>query len=624
MSADVFGLEELREEKRKSEPVELGDLLVSYLEQLNVEYVFGIPGGAIEPLYNALARSARRGGPRPVVARHETSAAFMADAYARNTGKLGVCCSTTGPGATNMITGVASSYENNTPLLVITPQTAQEKFGRKAMQESGDTGVNVVGMYQFCTRYNTLVSHVQQFEHKLITAIMTALSPPYGPVHLSIPADIFYSQVPHGPSYNISKIMRQPVLQDDYAIAELCKTLSTSKKTVFVLGVGAREAASQIVDVACLLDAPLLATPDGKSFISPYHPLFRGVIGFAGHQSAIDALNDPEVDTVVVAGASLGEFTSNAWDKSAILNSRLVHVEESESNLMRSPMAKLHVRGRISSIFERVIDNLASKPMKDSEIGKEGSQRKQQLEEAKIDGKGCENVMHFELDEPRKIFDDSIPIKPQWLMHQLTRIFPVNTRFLADTGNNLAWAIHYLNPFDRRVGQRRQVSRWNNPQHRYDNGRRTRNNALFQVCAEFCSMGWSPGSSIGTALANPGEPVVCIVGDASFLMFGNEITVALEECLPIIFLVMKDSCLGMVKHGQILNNSESIAHQLTPINYSRLAESLGVPGYQVSTPRDLQELNIDVMCTRKGPTLLEVIIDPNEVPPIATRIKGMN
>ena len=110
--------------------VELGDLLVSYLEQLGVEYVFGIPGGAIEPLYNALARSERRGGPRAIVARHETGAAFMAEGYAIKTGKLGVCCATTGPGATNMITGVASAYENNVPLLVITAQTALANFGK--------------------------------------------------------------------------------------------------------------------------------------------------------------------------------------------------------------------------------------------------------------------------------------------------------------------------------------------------------------------------------------------------------------------------------------------------------------------------------------------------------------
>ncbi len=153
----------------------LGDLLVSYLEQLGVEYVFGIPGGVIEPLYNALARSERRGGVRAVVARHETGAAFAADGYARNSGKLGVVCGTAGPGATNLITGVASAYDNNSPLLVITAQTAITNFRKRAAQESSDTGINTVAMFEYCTHYSTLVSHADQFERKLTSAIMKAL-----------------------------------------------------------------------------------------------------------------------------------------------------------------------------------------------------------------------------------------------------------------------------------------------------------------------------------------------------------------------------------------------------------------------------------------------------------------
>ena len=169
---------------------EFGDLLINYLEQLGVEYIFGIPGGAIEPLYNALARSEARGGPRAIVARHETGAAFMADGYSRNTGKLGVCCATTGPGATNLITGVASAYENNIPLLVITAQTALSTFGRGAFQESSCTGVNTVGIFEHCTRYNTLISHVDQFETKLATAIMTAFQAPMGTVNIRVPLDV--------------------------------------------------------------------------------------------------------------------------------------------------------------------------------------------------------------------------------------------------------------------------------------------------------------------------------------------------------------------------------------------------------------------------------------------------
>lgn len=145
---------------RNTTVYDAADLMVHALELLGVEYVFGVPGGAIEPLYNALARSARRGGPQAVVARHECGAAYMADGYARETGRMGVCIATSGPGATNLITGVACSYENNVPLLVITGQPPIHSFGKGALQESSCTGINTVGMFRHCTRYNSLVSHV--------------------------------------------------------------------------------------------------------------------------------------------------------------------------------------------------------------------------------------------------------------------------------------------------------------------------------------------------------------------------------------------------------------------------------------------------------------------------------
>ena len=138
--------------------LQLADLLVTYLEQLGVEYVFVVPGGPIESLYNALARSERRGGPRAVVARHETGAAFMADGYARNSGKIGVCCGMVGPGTTNLITGVASAYDNHTPLLVITAQTSLANFGKGATHESADTGINTVAMFSHCTHYFSLLN----------------------------------------------------------------------------------------------------------------------------------------------------------------------------------------------------------------------------------------------------------------------------------------------------------------------------------------------------------------------------------------------------------------------------------------------------------------------------------
>lgn len=575
---------------------ELGDLLVSYLEQLGVEYVFGIPGGAIEPLYNALARSERRGGPRAIVARHETGAAFMADGYARNSGKLGVCCATTGPGATNMITGVASAYENNVPMLVITAQTALSTFGRGAFQESSCTGINTVGLFEYCTRYNTLVSHVAQFENKLASAIMTAFQSPAGPVHLSVPLDVMRAKWgAKAPSYNLGNLLDKPSLVDDVAVASFYDDLIQASRPVFLIGDEASEAVGSILSLAVDLDAKLLVTPHGKGLVSPYHPLFRGVIGFAGHKSARDLLSDPDVDLVVAVGTSLGEWASDGWDTVSLLTKRLIHVESAEGNFTRTPMAKLHVRGHLPSIFEKLVKRYESDPkvkikaVIDSAIN----------QASQSDGKP---QYHFVLDDLKGYLSDATPIKPQRLMKELSEIFPPNTHYLADTGASFAWATHYLHPYDRRMA-----------------GKRNARGGVFRAALDFASMGWAIGSSIGTALVQKGSPVVCITGDGSILMNGQEITVAVQEELPVVFVILNDSCYGMVKHGQRMTGAEVIGVDMPKTDFASFARAMGAEGHVIESPEDLLALDVLHICNRKGPTVLDVRIDAEEVPPIGVR-----
>ena len=259
---------------------ECGDLILRYLEQIGVEYVFGIPGGAIEPLYNALARSQRCGGVRAIISRHETGAALMAEGYSRNTGILGVCCSTTGPGATNLITGVASAFENQVPMLVITAQTALSSFGRKALQESSDTAINTVGMFQHCCHYNTLVSHPDQLEHKLSSAIMTAFNAG-GPAHLSIPLDLLSSPAPSPkPRYHLDSLLTRQHVKDEEAIEAFVELLDSSTKPVFVLGSGCQDAVGLVLRVAVTLGAAVVTTPDGKGLINPFSPQLQGCAEF--------------------------------------------------------------------------------------------------------------------------------------------------------------------------------------------------------------------------------------------------------------------------------------------------------------------------------------------------------
>ncbi|MGH8609550.1 MAG: thiamine pyrophosphate-binding protein [Gammaproteobacteria bacterium] len=580
---------------------ELGDLLVSYLERIGVEYVFGIPGGPIEPLFNALARSARRGGARPVVARHESGAAFMADGYARQTGRLGVCCATTGPGTTNLITGIACAYEDQIPMLAITAQTALAYFGRGASQESSCTGTNTVGMFQFCTRYNTLVSHADQFEHKLVTAIMTAFHSPNGPAHLSIPLDVLRSQSSvESPSYDLEALINRFSLIDYEATDQLCELLEGARKVVFVIGNGCAEAIGTILEVAVLIKASIVATPHGKGLVSPYHPLFQGVVGFAGHDSANKALTDPNTDVVVAIGTKLGEWSTGGWDCTTLLNERLVHIESVEGWLTRSPMAKLNMRGRILTIFEHLLAHMR-KVYPCSDVRLTDPWRKDIVEE---DAQRTRDKLNLHMHQELKCFDDSTPIKPQRLMRALSEIFPPTTCYLADMGNSVAWAIHYLHPFDPRMA-----------------GARGTNPGFLRTSLEFATMAWAIGAAIGTALGHGEQPVVCITGDGAVLMGGQEITVAVQERLPIVFVILNDAAYGMVKHGQRLAGGEPIGYELPQIDFAAYAKALGAQGYTIRSAQDLFELDVSALLEGDRPTVLDVLVDREEIPPMRTRIR---
>lgn len=582
--------------------LDAAELIVAYLEKLGIEYVFGVPGGAIEPLYNALARSQRRGGPRPVVARHEAGAAFMADGYTRETGKLGVCCATSGPGATNLITAVACAYDNGIPMLVLTGQPMLSVFGKRALQESSCTGVNTLGMFRHCTHYNSLVSHPEQLEPKLIAALMRAMRTPRGPVHLSIPLDILKSSTAVGaPAYDVSTLFAPASLVDDAAVEALARHVEAARNIVLLIGGGCGEASSAMLRFAAAKGARVVTTPDGKGFVSPDHPLLHGVFGFAGHASADAALSDPAVDLILAAGTSMGEWTSSGWSDS-LLNHRLIHIDEWEEHLTRTPMAKLHVRGRIRTVFERLNARLG--------VGQA------QAMESVVSGMPQQTGAKIELFDADKQHSDAAPLTPQRLMRDLGRMFPPATRYLADAGNGMAWAIHYLQPQER------------SPQEREASGLRQTEAACqrtdggwLRVTMDFAPMGWAIGGAVGTALANRDVPVVCITGDGSMLMNGQEISVAVAERLNVIFVVLNDAALGMVKHGQRLAGAERIAYQLPPTDFAAMARAMGARGITIASPDELSVLDIDAICAHDGPTLLDVRIDGEEVPPMKLRMR---
>ena len=578
--------------------VEAAERIVQYIQQIGSEFVFGVPGGAIEPIYNALARSERSniGQPRAMNACHETGAAFMADGYFRATGKLGVCIGTSGPGATNMITGVACAYDNHIPMLVITGQPALPSFGKKALQESGCTGVNVVAMFQHCTHYNSFVSHPDQVETKIASAILKAYQLK-GPVHLSIPVDILRSPLASPqPSYDLfTQLNRNTSMVDVAAASQLAKALSTANQPIFFIGYGANDAIDAIMQLVEMLNLPFMTTPDAKGLINPQHTHYYGVFGLGGHDSAVNLLRDNQ-EPIIAFGTSFDEFSSSGWSD-LLLNHRLIHIDSKESNLVLSPMAKFHVKGCIGSICDYLLHYFKHNPTSNTQ---------------KETIKTLHTKPLISLQEPDKYHSEATPIKPQRLMKALSEMFPNNTRFVADAGNSMVWAPHYLQP-----NNRRQTSISN-----HQNQRSGLANWLL-ITMNFAPMGWAIGAAIGVARGNPNNTTVCITGDGSYLMSGQEISVAVQENLPVVFVILNDSVYGMVMHGQRIAKAEAIAYELPVVDYKKMVEAMGIPGHIIRSPSDFTQLDMAAIQERRGPTLLDIRIDREEVPPMVMRLKTL-
>ncbi|MBW4934810.1 thiamine pyrophosphate-binding protein [Marinobacter sp. F4206] len=567
--------------------LECGDLILRYLERLGVDCVFGVPGGSIEPFYNALARSERRGGIRSVTARHETGAAFMADGYARESGRLGVCCATAGPGATNLITGVAAAYADNIPMLVISAQTSLDRFGQGALQESSCTSVNTIDMFASCTRYNTLVSHPEQLVPKLLHAIGHALGHQPGPVHLSIPLDVMRHALPDDAIHtSLNAFVANEVMPGPGYLQKVAGDLKDVSRATIVLGEDAASAVAQLTRLAEIKGWQLVTTPRAKGIIDSFHPLYRGVFGFAGHRSASEALKPHNAERIIVVGAALDEVSTAGWDPEGILSGRLIHIARNPDHLTRATMAREAILGEPRLVVEQLLGELAQDSRNSSSTQLTANDGLPAIIDERF-REGC--------------YATSGPVKPQALITYLSRACPDTTRALFDSGNSFLWGIHHWN-----VRRTETLPPEKN---------------LFHIGIGFAPMGWAIGASVGVAMAAEGAPVLCITGDGSYLMSGQELTTAAQEGLNVLMVVLNDSSLGMVRHGQALGGAEPIANSLPTVNFAKLAEALGVKSHRIASMEELYALDLTAIFDRSGPCLLDVLIDADEVPPMGARMK---
>ena len=554
------------------------EVIINSLEKHGVEYVFGVPGGAIESLNNALHKSTIK----VIVAKHEAGAAFMADGYARVGGNIGVCCSTAGPGATNMITGVASSFGDSIPVIALTGQVSTSLFGKGAIQEFSVQSFGIVSIFRQITKYSDIIINETKAGEMIAKARRIALSGRKGPVHLNLPADVMKRQVVDDLHDRCSVTQMMGV--DSEAVKEAADLLLNAKRPVILAGWGSvlSRADEELLELAEELDIPVATSPKAKGVLSESHPLSLGVLGFAGSPVASEYIIKGDVDVMLAVGTSFNEFVTSGWDKRLLPMKSLIHIDIDCNEIGKNCYVDVGIVGDAKIILHELIHEILLKHRARRRLGDGRSREVREIREKLA-------------DKSREM--NNIPIHPQRVIMDLSEAMPEDTIYFADNGNSMAWAIRHLKitqPYS------------------------------FYVGLGFASMGFAAAASVGGKLAAGDRPVVALVGDGSFLMNGMEVATAVNYNIPVIWVVMNNSMLGMVYHGRKLAGlPEGIESTFKPVDFVKLAEGYGARGIRITKPGEISREMMAEIISAGVPTVLDVIIDPEEVPPIHSRIASL-
>ncbi len=556
-------------------------LLLRYLEGEGVEYIFGVPGTALVPLYDAINK---QDAIKPILSKHEEGAAFMADGYARVSGKIGVCYSTSGPGTTNLVTGVANAYMDNVPLLVITGQVPTSIYGKGTFQDSTKEGVDSVAMFDPITKYSEMIMSRYKMPETVREAFRIAFSGKKGPVHISYPKDIMEAEI-EDTLLPPRRYRVKSAYFDRKLVIDATEKLVNAKKPAMLVGSGviASDATSEVLELAEMLNIPVATTPKAKGAFPEDHDLSLGVLGFSGSPVAEKYLMG-DVDVLLVVGASLNQLTTFSWDPKLEPSDSLIHVNIDPSEIDKNYVADIGLVGDCQA----VINEISFRVLREL-------QKHDPKEERPI-----EDIIKFKdsvgmVVNGAKTFSESVPIKPQALMREIQESLPDDAIVFVDTGNHICWAIHYM--------------RFKKPN--------------FISAFGMLTMGYATAAAIGGKLAAPDRPVVAIVGDGCFQMNGMEVATAVNYDIPVVWIVQNNSKLGLVHDLQRFSlGDKTVSTTFKEVNFARVAEGLGAKGYRIERPGELSEILPEAI-EGAVPTVIDVIIDPNEVPPIDRWVKGV-
>lgn len=530
------------------------EILIDALVEQGVDTIFGYPGGAVLNIYDALYKNSDR--IRHILTAHEQGAAHAADGYARATGKVGVCLATSGPGATNLVTGIATAYMDSIPMVAITGNVGTSLIGRDSFQE-----VYIAGITMPITKHNFVVRDVDELADTVRDAFRIAASGRPGPVLIDIPKDITAAKCEFIPKGKVE--INETYEISDEELQTVADMIAASERPMIYYGGGVEtsDAGDMLLQLQRKADIPSAHTMMAIGCIPDTEPLSLGMIGMHGTVSAAWAIE--RCDLLVCIGARFSDRVATNTKRFAP-SAKVIHVDIDNAEINKNIGVDYAIVSDAETFLEKVMPY---------------------IKEAKHDAWRAQIAeWQTKLDYVPK--DDESVIHPHQLLRTVAEETPEDTIIATDVGQHQLWSAQY-------------------------NGRK--HVRQFLTSGGLGTMGFGYGAALGAQVAFPDRTVVHITGDGSFHMNLNEICTAVSYNLPVITIIMNNRVLGNVRQWQTMfygsRYSQTDPHRKT--DYVKLADAFGARGFRVSNIAELRDALREAM-KRTGPVLIDAQIDKDE------------
>lgn len=539
------------------------EAIIKSLKDQGVDVVFGYPGGVLLPLYDVIYDSDLK----HILVRHEQCAAHAADGYARASGKVGVCIGTSGPGATNLVTGIATAYMDSSPVIAIAGQVATPLIGNDAFQE-----VDTIGMTMPITKHNFQAMHADEIPDIIRSSFYIAESGRPGPVVLDIPQDVQNEEfdLENAPTIDLSgykPTKRGHPLQ----VRRAAELILNAKKPVILAGGGVilSNSSEELLKLAEITGAPVTTTLMGKGAVPEDHPLSLGMLGMHGRQAANLTVDD--CDCLIAVGCRFSDRTTGSIQKFA-KNAKIIHIDIDPAEIGKNIDVNIPIVGDAKIVLQNLLKTLS------------------QHKVTTINTSWTQHVINLKKEFMPRISFNNIPLKPQQAIKEISEAITDDTIVTTDVGQNQMWMAHYFTS---------KIPR------------------TFISSGGLGTMGFGFPAAMGAKVAKPENDVVAVCGDGGFLMVCQDLATIREYDIPIVICVFDNRYLGMVAQWQKLFYNNRISHtQLGTVpDFIKLAESFDIPGEKVEKPGELHETLQNAL--RSGdPTLIDIVIDPDEILPM--------